>query len=99
MAEPAWWLHVTYDEPALPAFTPMLPDVLGDSPGCKAWTANAADDRPRKRSLRSGVVTRRAGRPSERGPAYPAGSEWGLADAPSRGRRPRAIPAESSSWW
>src|SRR5437870_2770056 len=44
--------------PALQAFVPMLPDVLGDSPGCKAWTANAADDRPRKRSLRSGVMTR-----------------------------------------
>src|SRR2546428_4649091 len=54
--EPAWQSrrggYVTYDEPALQAFTPMLPDVLGDSPGCKAWTANAADDRPRKRSLR-----------------------------------------------
>src|SRR5437762_3138869 len=107
----------TYDEPALQAFAPMPPDVLRDSPGCNAWRVNApADERPRKRSLWSGVVTRRVGgtrsksarmpgdpprsasmprrRPSERGPAYPAG----LADGPSRGRRPRAIPAESS-WW
>jgi len=52
MAEPTWWLHVTYDEPALQAFAPTLPDVLGDSPTCNPWTANAAADaRPRKRSL------------------------------------------------
>ena len=33
MAEPAWWLHVTYDEPALQTFAPVLPDVLRESQG------------------------------------------------------------------
>jgi len=53
----------------------------------------AAGERPRKRALRSGVVTRRVGGDAAGVPKGRADAGPRPSDAPSRGRRPRAIPA------